>query len=254
MRAPKQVKQAVSPPVLLTASAPVPMASAPATAPVAAKKTPAPRPAPAQGLADGSLSGTVYDGTGAVVPGVTVIVTNQQTQIETATGDVGNYEFRALPAGQYSLSAQLPGFMTARIGLEIKSSQTLRQTVTLSVGSIAERVTVTAVGQPKPAAFPAIPQRIRVGGNVQAAKMISQVKPAYPQSVRDAGIEGTVLLQGIIGADGTLLALHAMNTVDPELTSAALETVRQWRYRSTLLNNVPVEVMTTIAVEFKLAQ
>ena len=138
--------------------------------------------------------------------------------------------------------------------LEIKPSQTLQQNVILSVGSIAERVTVTAAGQPRPPLPPGTPQRIRVGGNVIAANLISQVKPIYPQTAREAGVEGTVHLQGIIGADGTLIALRALSSNDADLTNAALEAVRQWRYRPTLLNNEPVEVLTDIDVEFKLSQ
>ena len=83
-----------------------------------------------------------------------------------------------------------------------------------------------------------------------------QVKPIYPQSARDAGVEGTVRLHGTIGADGSMLALQVLNEgqVDFELANAARGAVSQWRYRPTLLNGVPVEVLTTIEVEFKLSQ
>ena len=69
----------------------------------------------------------------------------------------------------------------------------------------------------------------------------------------DAGIEGTVHLQGVIGTDGTLVALRVITRTDADLTNAALESVRQWRYKPALLNNEPVEIVTDIAVEFKLA-
>ena len=268
MRAPEQVQPAVSavpsPSILATPSSPAPKVAVLTAPSVAVRKSPAPKPAPVQGLADGSLSGTVYDGSGAVVVGVTLTVSSMvtaprsviETEMQTTiSGAAGEYQFRALPAGQYSLKGELPGFMTFRTArLEIKPSQTLRQNVTLSVGGVAERVTVTAVGQPKPAPLPGTPQRIRVGGNVQAARLIGQVKPIYPQSARDAGIEGTVRLQGLIGADGTLIGLSAISGIDANLTNAALEAVRQWRYKPTLLNNVPVEILTTIDVEFRLAQ
>jgi TonB family protein len=76
----------------------------------------------------------------------------------------------------------------------------------------------------------------------------------YPAGARDAGIEGTVHLQGLIGVDGVLLGLTPLNNIDTDLTAAALEAVKQWRYKPTLLNGMPVEVLTTIDVEFKLAQ
>ena len=93
-----------------------------------------------------------------------------------------------------------------------------------------------------------------MGGNVIAANLISQVKPAYPQSARDAGIEGIVHLQGLIGTDGTLIGLSPLNFINNDLLNAAMDAVRQWRYKPTLLNNEPVQVLTTIDVEFKLAQ
>jgi hypothetical protein len=122
---------------------------------------------------------------------------------QSKTDERGVFEFRALPEGQYSLKADLRGFTSFRkTWIEIKPSQSIRENVILFVGNIVQRVEVNAVGQPKPAVSPGAPQRIRVGGNVIATNLISQVKPVYPQSARDAGIEGTVHLQGIIGTEG----------------------------------------------------
>jgi protein TonB len=87
-----------------------------------------------------------------------------------------------------------------------------------------------------------------------AANLISQVKPIYPASAQSAGREGTVHLQGIIGVDGSLIGLRVLSSPDPDLAVAAFEAVRQWRYRPTLLNNVPVEVITDIDVDFKIVQ
>ena len=221
------------------------------------------KPAVVQGRADGSLSGTISDGSGAVIPGVRVSVSSRtltantitETEIQTTTsGETGKYNFAALTPGQYSLKVELPGFTTFRTIVEVGVSKTVTQNVTLTVGSLMERVTVIAVGQPKPEPLPGVPQRIRVGGNVIAANLISQVKPVYPAGARDAGIEGTVHLQGLIGVDGVLLGLTPLNNIDTDLTAAALEAVKQWRYKPTLLNGMPVEVLTTIDVEFKLAQ
>jgi carboxypeptidase family protein len=163
-------------------------------------KSPVRKPVRRQGLADGSMWGTVYDGSGAVVPGVTVTIASDRFAQQMPTGSAGEYEFRALPPGRYSLTAGLPGFMTASlVGIEIKPGQASHQNVALSIGRIAERVTVSVPGQPKPSVPPGMLQRIRVGGYVQAANLISQVRPIYPQTARDAGVEGTVHMQGIIG-------------------------------------------------------
>jgi TonB family protein len=257
MRAPQQPPVPLSAPakVVVPATAPAPAPTAPAPVPVAAKPAVA-KPAIAQGLADGTLSGFVYDASGARVPGVAVTVTGQQIETQVATGDAGQYEIRALPPGFYSLAAQLPGFMIARVGrVEIKSSQISQRNITLLPGGVAERVTVNAVGQPKPAPqAPAFPQRIRVGGNIRPPNMIAQVKPVYPQSAREAGIEGTVHLQGVISVEGTLVGLRVVSSNDPSLSVAAIEAVSQWRYRPAFLNGEPVAVTTEIDVDFALTQ
>ena len=90
---------------------------------------------------------------------------------------------------------------------------------------------------------------------VQASKLLRQIKPPYPASAKAQGIEGTVLLSAIIGKDGDLLSVTVVNKlVDPDLAAAALNAVKQWHYEPTLLNGVPVEVITTITMNFELQE
>ena len=112
----------------------------------------------------------------------------------------------------------------------IAANQNVKQNVNLIVGNISERVVVTAQGPPKPAALlPAgTPRRIRVGGNVEPLRMTVQVKPVYPASAVNSGIEGTVSLQTIIGADGTVQAIRVLGSIDPDLTAAAVEAVEDF--------------------------
>lgn len=93
----------------------------------------------------------------------------------------------------------------------------------------------------------------RVGGDVMAAKMIRRVLPVYPVLARNARIAGTVRLEGIIARDGTISRLKVVSG-HPLLVPAALEAVRQWVYRPTLLNGEPVEVGAPIEVTFTLSQ
>ncbi len=103
---------------------------------------------------------------------------------------------------------------------------------------------------PKP---PPPPQRIRVGGNVQQANLIRQPRPVYPPLAKQARIQGVVRLNAIIGKDGTIQNLTVASG-HPLLVPAALEAVKQWLYKPTLLNGEPVEVVTTIDVNFTLSQ
>lgn len=115
-------------------------------------------------------------------------------------------------------------------------------------------VVVTAKGTPKPPAESAgsAPKRIKVGGVVEATKLIQKTEPQYPESARAKGIQGVVVLEAVISADGRPLSLNVRDSPDPDLTAAAMDAVRQWRYQPTLLNREPVEVVTTIAVRFRL--
>src|SRR5580693_2594041 len=97
----------------------------------------------------------------------------------------------------------------------------------------------------------ATPSRIRVGGNVAAAKLVRQVTPLYPPIAKTAHISGTVILHAVIAKDGSIQELTYISG-PPLLMKNAMDAVRQWRYSPTLLNGEPVEVDTTISVVFTL--
>jgi TonB family protein len=94
-------------------------------------------------------------------------------------------------------------------------------------------------------------ERIRVAGNVQRATLIHQETPIYPRDAKDNHIQGTVLLHAIIAKDGTIRSLDLSEGVCA-LAGSAIEAVKQWRYKPTLLNGEPVEVDTTITVIYAL--
>lgn len=102
-----------------------------------------------------------------------------------------------------------------------------------------------------PETTPATPPRVRIGGNVQAAKMIHQVQPIYPQIALTAHVQGTVVLHAIVARDGTILEVQYVSG-PALLMRSAMNAVRQWRYAPTLLNGEPVEVDTTVSVVFTL--
>jgi protein TonB len=106
--------------------------------------------------------------------------------------------------------------------------------------------------QEKPAE-PVTSKPIAVSSGVQAAKLMRQVNPVYPPLAVKARIAGTVRLVAIIGRDGAIENLRVVSG-HPLLTTAAVEAVKQWRYRPTLLSNEPVEVITQIDVNFTLSR
>lgn len=83
--------------------------------------------------------------------------------------------------------------------------------------------------------------------------LIKKVSPNYPQSAREQGLEGNVVIRAVIGASGNVLDANSIDpSVAPELANAALDAVRQWQYRPTLLNGQPVDTVTTITINFVL--
>jgi protein TonB len=98
---------------------------------------------------------------------------------------------------------------------------------------------------------PSATRRIQVSGGVSQGFLIQQVRPAYPALAIAARVQGPVVLNALISRGGTIENLRAVSG-HPMLAQAALEAVRQWRYRPYLLNGEPVEVETQITVNFTL--
>ena len=97
------------------------------------------------------------------------------------------------------------------------------------------------------------PQRVRVPESVQCANLIIQLRPRYPAMATRARIQGAVILEAIISAQGSVENLRVV-TGHPLLIQSTLDAVNQWRYKRTVLNGVPVEVITRITVRYRLAQ
>ena len=125
-------------------------------------------------------------------------------------------------------------------------------------GGVNEFGIGTNVAAPaKPAVVHAQPAKqdapVRLGGNVMEAKILKRVMPIYPQLAKNMRISGKVHLMSIIAKDGTIQKLELIEG-HPLLVGAAMEAVRQWIYRPTLLNGEPVDVIAPIEVNFTLTQ
>ena len=104
-----------------------------------------------------------------------------------------------------------------------------------------------------PAPKVAPPQRIRVSSGVTQGLLVRRVEPQYPQMAKIARVQGAVVLAAVIGKDGAIQNLHVERSASPLLNQAALDAVKQWKYRPYILNGEPVEVDTTITVNFTLS-
>jgi TonB family protein len=95
------------------------------------------------------------------------------------------------------------------------------------------------------------PERIRVGGNVQANNILNKVQPVYPPVAKQAGLQGVVRLNVVINKEGTVQDIQVASG-HPLLAETSVDAVRQWTYRPTLLNGALVEVVTVVDVNFTL--
>lgn len=199
------------------------------------------------------LVGSVYDSSGAVMPGVAVTLEDaQQGTWKAETDESGRFDFSPVGPGAYTLQAAVPGFGEFRHEINLQSTRDWDRAITLQVGQLSETVSVSArrTGS-APAPTPA--PLVRVGGTIRPPQRLHNVNPVFPESMRDAGRDGIVPLEAVIGVDGRVHALRVLSaSVHPDFVAAAVEAVRQWRFTPTLLNGVAVDVVMTVSVRFDL--
>jgi periplasmic protein TonB len=108
-----------------------------------------------------------------------------------------------------------------------------------------------AVVEALPPAVPAPSTAVIVGGAIKPPSRIKYVTPTYPAIARSAGVQGVVIIQAVIGTDGTVEHAEVVRS-HPLLAEAALSAVRAWEYTPTLLNGRPTAVIMTVTVQFTL--
>jgi TonB family protein len=216
-----------------------------------------------------SLSGTIVDPSNGALPGVKLILSNEQTQAkyEIKSDRTGHYEFVGLPPGTYRLDAELPGFMRFDGRVTI-ASQNLQQDLTLSVGEIQETITVRQDATP-PAPNPDVQRRVdeikakraanrcpggqpggdvRIGGNIRVPVKYRDVRPHYPEALR--GTEGVVVLKTSIGTTGNVEDIEVVSSPHPEFAQSAIDAVRLWEFDATLLNCEPIVTPMKVTVSY----
>lgn len=211
----------------------------------------------------GGVRGVVKDASGATVAGARVTLRflkpSESQRIEVVRSSAsGEFAFPGVPDGDdYAILVEKEGF-AALSNTMVKVGAPL--VFTLNLGGLKETIHVSAGAMPPPPPPPpgtmkaVSPSRIRVGGNVQSAKLLYQVRPIYPAEYKKEGVSGIVLLMAVIGKEGDVVSLEPVNQlVDARLRESAMNAVKLWRYQPTLLNGNAVEVMTQVEVNFTLA-
>jgi protein TonB len=91
----------------------------------------------------------------------------------------------------------------------------------------------------------------RVGGRIREPRKLKTVVPAYPDIARQARVQGIVILEATVSPAGKVTSVRVLRGI-PLLDAAAIDAVRQWEYTPTLLDGVPVAVLMTVTVNFRL--
>jgi len=150
---------------------------------------------------------------------------------------------------------QAPASLPRHIDLSPDAPEIGTVPTTGPTGSSLVELLPGVIVQPPPAQIvkPSPSPPVQVGGEVQAGKLLFGPRPAYPRIAIITRTQGTVRIQAVIARDGTIKNLQLIGG-PPLLVAVAMEAVKQWRYKPTLLNGDPVEVITVIDVNFTLNQ
>ena len=211
-----------------------------------------------------TLSGSVTDPSGGLLPGVTVaaIDTTRGARHEVKTNRTGQFEIIGLAEGPHVLVATLPGFQTYEQKLTL-DGQDVNRNIMMRVGSLQETISVTRGSappsfegkrfSPKPADCGASGGRggagaatVRIGGQIRQPTKIRHVSPIYPEG----SSPGVVRMETVINPNGFVQDTKVLNDAPPALAQAAVDAVAQWEFTPTLLNCVAVPVIMTVTVDF----
>lgn len=183
--------------------------------------------------------------------------------VDKAVADgAGQYGAEAVKAAQDALAA-LNAELTAQDAKWLKSYDKAKELAAAakaagdkaSADAVAAKEAAEALAAKERAEAEALEKEkaaaIRVGGKIKPPTKTKDVKPEYPEAAKSAKVQGVVIIEATIGANGKVLDTKVLRSV-PQLDQAALDAVRQWEFTPTLLNGAPVPVVMTVTVNFKL--
>jgi len=223
----------------------------------------------------GAVEGVLYDQFGGLLPGASVKLTGVATgnSQNSTTNRGGLFAFRDLPAGDYEVVTDLPGFISVKNVVRAEPGATVRRHITLPIGTLQETIHSTcgiaSLNTSRPSApagsatpggqkqatgprgvEPKIPATFSggIGGQIKVPMKLSHTNPVCPTGVTP---ESTVVkLAGRIGIDGLFTDLHEVSKVPAPYAQSALDAARQWVFTPTLLNGVPVEANIDVTVSY----
>ncbi len=196
------------------------------------------------GLSAATITGSVYDQNGKPIGNAHVSVVNPDTSIrqETTTTPDGRFEFNSLGAGSYILRVDKSQFAALYREFNVQEDTDVQRGLVLEPGKTAEGDTDIQAPQ----------EPVRVAGRIAENNLVRKVAPVYPVPAKQAHVQGTVRLNVTISKQGVPQDLRVVSSPSDDLTQSALEAVRQWRYRPTLLNGQPVDITTEVIVNYTL--
>ena len=194
----------------------------------------------AASLSAATIGGSVFNPNGGAVADAKVTLSNADTHEaqETATSPEGRFTFESVPAGEYILRIERPGFAALYREFDVRAESRVERALVLT--PLAEKESPD--GRP-----------VNVDPHVAEKNLIRKVQPVYPAGARSNHVQGQVDLEIVLSIEGVPLDIRVLSSPDDELTQSALEAVRQWRYRPILWNGNPIEVVTKVAVNYTIS-
>ncbi len=228
----------------------------------------------AEQLASASFSGSVIDATGRGIADhpIKLVSTASGKPYETRTDGTGRFSITNLPAGEFQVEIQKPGFKRILAGVKLAPGQAGSGEFVMQLGMLSETISVAvdpalagSAGADRPAPpvttgrvpdGPAPPDPCDgsvVGGCVTPPRKLVDAKPRYPRNQAGEFVSGKVVVESRLGTDGLLKEFRILGEADPGLAAATTEALRLWRFSQVRLNGVPQECSVTVTVQFTVA-
>ena len=212
-----------------------------------------------------TVFGTATDESGLPLTNATVALSNTQTsaKYEVRTNQRGAFELVGLPAGDYELGVRRLGFEPSSESVSVGVGESLERNVALRISAVQEVITVTDRREGTAAQRPADNRVVTaraparrpcpdpsVGGCIGPPLKVKDVRPIYPEALKDTSIVGTVLIDGHIGVDGRMKDMRVVSAPHPAFEQSALDAVGQWEFTPTTLNGREVDTRISVSVSF----